>query len=245
MKKTVLITGSARGLGKRLALVFASNNYDIILHDRTKERLKEIKEEVFKKGANYFIVAGNLRKDSTINKLAKAVKEKNASVLINNAAIVRSGFPLVDLSFNRIEETVETNLIAPIKLCQKIYPIFKKRSGTIININSMVAIGIKKFKSLHSATKCGLRGFSNSLMLEAEEDNIKVLNIYLSKVKTNPTDKFGMDPIKVSERIYEFCQDGKGKYQGLIIDGRPKKYRVDISERILTIDSRNYELKLK
>ena len=201
MRKTVLITGSSRGLGKRLALVFASNNYNVILHARTEDHLKEIKEEISKKRVNYFILAGDLRKDSTINRLAKAAKEKNASVLINNAAVVRSGFPLVDLSFNRIEETIETNLVAPIKLCKKIYPIFKKRAGTIININSLVGMGIKKFRSLHSASKWGLRGFTNSLRLEAEEDNIKVMNIYLSKVRTRPTDDFGMDSMKVAKRI--------------------------------------------
>jgi 3-oxoacyl-[acyl-carrier protein] reductase len=245
MRKTVLITGSSRGLGKKLALVFASHNYNIILHARTKEHLKEVKEEILSKGADYFIVTGDLRRDSTINKLAEVIKEKNSSVLINNAAIVRSGFPLAQLSFDRIEETIKTNLVAPIKLCQKIYPIFKKRKGTIININTLVGLGIKKFRSLHSASKWGLRGFTNSLGLEAKDDNIRVISVYLSKVKTRPTDDFGMDPTKVAERIYEFYKSDKGKYQGLIIDGRPKKNRIDISEKIFIVDGRKYELKTK
>lgn len=243
IKKTVLITGSARGLGKRLALVFADNNYDVILHDRTEDDLKEIKEEISKKKVNYFTLTGDLRKDSTIDKLAEIAKEKNTSVLINNAAIVRSGFPLISLSYDRIEEMIETNLLVPIKLCKKIYPILKANRGTIININSLVGREPKKFRTLYSASKCGLRGFTNSLRFEAGEDDIKVINIYLSKVMTRPTDNFGMDSIKVSKRIYEFYKRGGGGYQGLVIDGRPKKYKVDTSEQILIVDGRDYRLK--
>ena len=241
IKKTVLITGSARGLGKRLALVFANHNYDIILHDRTEDDLKEIKEEISKKGVNYFTLAGDLRRDSIIDKLVEIAKEKNISILINNAAVLCPGLPLVNLSYDKIEEMIETNLLAPIKLCKKIYPIFKTRKGTIININSLAAREPKKFRTLYSASKWGLRGFANSLRLEAEEDNIKVMNIYLSKVKTKPTDSFGMDAMKVSKRIYEFYKEGGKKYQELIIDGRPKKYRADISEQVLIIDGKDYE----
>ena len=175
--------------------------------------------------------------------MAKIAREKNASVLINNAAIVRSGFPLVELSFDRIEDTIETNLLAPIKLCKKIYPILKAKKGTIININSLAAREPKKFRSLYSASKWGLRGFTNSLRLEAKDDNIKVMNIYLSKVRTRPTDNFGMDPMKVAERIYEFFKSQGGKYQELIIDGRPERHKINNSEQVLVVDGRNYELK--
>ena len=93
-RKSVLITGSNRGLGKELALVFANNNYDVILHGRDKKELKKVKEQVSKTGVNCSSVSGDLNSNKTIDELDKISRDKNISVLINNAGMLCPYLPL-------------------------------------------------------------------------------------------------------------------------------------------------------
>ena len=156
------------------------------------------------------------------------------SVLINNAAQVSLDSHFERLDDRGIENMVYTNLIAPIKLSRQIYSLFLKRgAGTIININSLVGLDKKKFKTMYSTSKWGLRGFANSLRLEAEENNIGIMNVYLSKVKSNPEDKYGMDIREVAEKIYENYKSSN--FREIILDGRPEKYKSKSEEKITYI----------
>lgn len=221
--KFILITGSARGLGKELALVFASNNYDIILHDRTKNDLKEVEEEISKKGVNYYVVAGDLKLDKTLNDLCRISKEKGLSILVNNAGIHCPKLPLQDLNDKQINDLLLTNLVVPVKLTWRIYSLFlASNRGTIININSTSGIKAHKFRTLYCSSKHGLRGFSDSLRLEAEENGIRIIDIYPSRIKTRPEFISGMEPRDVAKKIYEVYNNTD--LNKIILDDRSKKY---------------------
>ncbi len=134
--KFALITGSGRGLGKELALVFASNNYDIILHDRTENDLKEIEEKVSQKDINYSIVVGDLKSDKTLDDLYRVSKERRLSVLINNAGVHCPGVPFEKIDDSQIDNLLLTNLPAPLKLTGRYYLLFlTSGQGRLININ--------------------------------------------------------------------------------------------------------------
>ena len=164
-----------------------------------------------------------MRSDDTIQKLYDASKGQ-ISVLVNNAAIPCYGLPLDDMSEEQIWNSLETNLIAPIKLTHKIYPLLKEQGyGSIININSIVGKEPKKFRSVHSATKWGLKGFSKSLRIEAEENGIKVINVYPTQIKTVKEHTFGLEPHGVAKKIYKEHIDGD--IGELVLDGRPEEFR--------------------
>lgn len=219
----VLITGSARGLGKELALAFASNNYDIILHDRTKDDLKEIEEEISKKRVNYCSVVGDLKSDETLDDLYKVSKEKGLSVLINNAGILCPKLALQDLNNEQINDMMLTNLVAPIKLTFRIYPLFlERKQGAIININSVYGMETHKFRVLYCSGKYGLRGFSDTLRLEAEENGIRVIDIYPSRIRTKPEFTTGLKTPYVAKKVYEVYKNIN--LNKIILDDRPKKY---------------------
>ena len=92
-----------------------------------------------------------------------------------------------------------------------------KQLSDIININSMVGLEIKKPRTLYSATKWGLRGFSNSLKLEKEYLN--VLDVYPTNIRTTPERENAMDAEMVVDKIYQsYCN----KEEQLILDGRNK-----------------------
>ena len=224
INKCVLVTASSKGLGKAMAITFSKNGYDIILHGRDIDKVNNAKKDIDKNGVKVYEVIGDLRDEKTIQSLFNISKDR-ISILVNNAAIPCYGLGLEDMSYEKMMESLETNLISPILLTQKIYPLFKEQGyGSIININSIVGKEPKKFRSIHSATKWGLKGFSKSLRIEAEENGIKIINVYPTRIRTVPEFTYGMEPVEVAQKIYEeyINDDAKGE---LVIDGRPEEYR--------------------
>jgi short-subunit dehydrogenase len=225
MKETVLITGSSKGLGRWLANSFADNNYNIILHGRDIKALHEVKKEIMGKGVEVTVIIGDLKKNLTIDRLYYEAKKKDISVFINNAGTICPGVPLEQITEKNIEEILITNLCAPINLTQKVYTFFiKKGFGTIININSIIGLEFKKLRTLSCAAKWGLNAFSNSLKLEAKEKNIRVLDIYPSRIKTRQEySQYGWDPMEISNKIYKAYEDTT--LDSLILDNRPAEYK--------------------
>lgn len=212
--RTVLITGSSKGLGESLAIIFAKNNYDIILHGRNKERLEMIKEKIIEgNGGSYcYIIEGDIKSDETIKKLSEKAIQEDISILINNAA-VSTAKRLEDLTIREMEDNLATNLIAPIKLTKAIYPLFlNKKSGTIININSIDGKNAKPLLTEYCASKFGLKGFTDSLRFEAKDNNIRVIGVHLggmqTEMYTGGKENFEkcMNPSEVAQLIYDLSK---------------------------------------
>lgn len=223
--KCALITASSKGLGRAIAKEFALNGYNIILNGRDEEKVYKTQYEI-----NHQIetdvmcesVIGDLRSDDTIQKLYDASKGQ-ISVLVNNCAIPCYGLPLDEMSNEQIWKSLETNLVSPIKLTQKIYPLLKQQGyGSIININSIVGKEPKKFRSVHSATKWGLKGFTKSLRIEASEHNVQLINIYPTQIKTVKEHTFGLEPQEVAQEVFKCHKSGLVERT---IDGRPEEHR--------------------
>jgi len=68
---SVLITGSSKGMGENLALVFAEKGFDIILHGRNEENLENIKRKILEKNVSCYIVVGDIRDNETIKRLSE------------------------------------------------------------------------------------------------------------------------------------------------------------------------------
>ena len=224
--KCALITASSKGLGKAIAKEFAFNGYDIILNGRDETKVYDTQFEINHKIASDVMcesVIGDLRSNDVIEKLYKVSKSK-ISVLVNNAAIPCYGLPLDEMDYMQMIGSLHINLMIPIILTNKIYPLLKEQGyGSIININSIVGKEPKKFRSVHSATKWGLKGFSKSLRIEAEENGIKVINVYPTQIKTVKEHTFGLEPHDVAKKIYEEHIDGDTGE--LVLDGRPEEFR--------------------
>ena len=218
--KCALVTASSKGLGKVIAKEFINQDYRVILHGRDENKLLATREEL---GSNVIdAVIGDLRSDDVIEKLYEASKGQ-ISVLVNNAAIPCYGLPLDEMNEDQVWESLSTNLVAPIKLTQKIYPLLKQQGyGSIININSIVGKEPKKFRSVHSATKWGLKGFTKSLRIEAHEHNVLLINIYPTQIKTVKEHTFGLEPQEVAQDVFKCHKIGLLER---VIDGRPAEYR--------------------
>ena len=193
MKKfRVLITGCSSGLGYHLANKFEAESHFVFRHE----------------GRKHF----DLTKDSEVKKLSEEANKLNINVLVNNAAIVCPNITLEKYDDCLIDKMIKVNLKAPIILTKAMLSNLE----AVININSMVGLEIKAPRTLYSATKWGLRGFSNSLK---KESNLSVLDIYPTNIKTTPDRINAMDIDFVVNSIYTSFINGK---QELILDGRNK-----------------------
>ena len=191
MKKKILITGCSSGLGIFLADKFKNEGHDVLQH----------------LGKKHY----DLSNISEVKKLAHEALEFKVEVLVNNAAIVCPNILLEEYEENLIINMLDVNLRAPILLSYYL----RQNLTDIININSMVGLEHKKNRTLYSATKWGLRGFSESLKLEHSKVNI--LDVYTTNIKTDPKRQNALEVDYVIDNIYQAFEQ---KQSQLILDGR-------------------------
>ena len=110
------------------------------------------------------------------------------NVLINNVGIYKKE-PLLDTTREDIELTFKTNLLAPIFLTQLAVSHFKELGGgLVVNINSLAGKSGSPGESIYSASKFGLRGFSNAIRYEVRDFGVYILDVYLGGMKTRMTE---------------------------------------------------------
>jgi len=222
INNNVLVTASSHGLGYAIAKKFSENNHGVIIHGRTTKKIENAKKSL---GNVVDTVEGDLREEKTIELIEKCVTKHGISILVNNAAMPCYGLTLNNMSYEQINESISINLIAPILLTHRLYPLLKGvENAGIININSIVGIEPKENRCIHSATKWGLRGFSKSLRIEASHDNIRVINVYPTRIRTVEEYTYGLDPGEVADIIYKNICNPDGLDE-IIIDGRPDMYK--------------------
>ncbi|MBM3233416.1 MAG: SDR family oxidoreductase [Candidatus Liptonbacteria bacterium] len=209
-KGTVLITGSSKGLGRALALKFSKNNYSLILHGRNKGDLESVKKEVCKSGVECIVLAGDLKENKTIVRLAELVEQKEIDILINNAAIMSKAL-VEKIEDSEVDEVINSNLMSVIKLTKRIYSYFlTKKSGMIIQINSTGGLDTSIEHGVYAASKYGLKGFTDALRIEARPRGIRVLGVYPGGMRTTFHNRVGgkkdsdkaMDVEEVAEIIF-------------------------------------------
>jgi len=209
----VLITGSSKGLGRSLALVYAFNGYNIVLHGRDVLRLENVEKEVLRYGVSCQVVVGDITNESIVIELVKCTKDFDIDILINNAGIY-SQKPVDEMFSNELEQIIAVNLIAPIILTKKVFlNHFRcKKSGLVININSIAGKNPGIFESAYCASKHGLKGFMESFQFETLKSGIPIMNVYLGAVYTDITsyrkdsDKF-MKTKEVADLIYNVSKN--------------------------------------
>lgn len=144
MKKTALVTGSSRGMGRAEALAFAQKGYNVIVHYAgNKDKAEAVKEEIENKYHEQAAVfQADLRKKEDIERLAKEASKafNGIDVLVNNAGYATYG-PVKDKSITSFEAMMQIHVYAPFYLTKLLAPaMVKNKFGRIINIGSIDAM---------------------------------------------------------------------------------------------------------
>ena len=211
--KTILITGAANGLGKELALRFSFDEVRLILTDKDREGLLEVQKQVLEpRWAKCDVVSGDLGNKTTIQALYDLAYKHDLSVLINNAG-VRAGGQIKNMSSTDISDMISTNLVAAINLTKAMYPVFMlRKTGLIVNINSIAGQVPNSTEAAYCASKYGMRGFFDSFRFEAREHDIFVMSVYCGAMNTRMTDHRAdkgklIDPLDVAKFVHSVCNN--------------------------------------
>lgn len=205
--KVVLITGSSLGIGAETAFKFSQEGCKVVItYYKDKKEAEEVSKKCQDLGAeDILVLLLNVMDDQSIKKAVKSVVDKFGAidVLINNAGVLVDG-SLESISFKDIEDQVRTNLEGLIKLTREVLPFIQE---TIINIGSGAALQGSFGYATYSATKFGVRGFTQSLA--AELPHIKVYIVNPGATSTRMTNFSGQSPEEVAEII---LNTAKGMY---------------------------------
>lgn len=185
-KKTAIVTGAGRGIGKAISLFLASAGARVLLTARTETELKSVEEEIRAEGGETRILSADLTRDEDIQKIVELALGEWGSIdyLINNAGWGRKG-PIVKARLEDWDQTFRVNLRAPMVLTRLVLPtLLAKGEGAIINISSISGKTGQANSAAYSASKFGLIGFTESLYEEVRETGIKVAVILPGFVDT-------------------------------------------------------------
>ena len=140
MKKTVLVTGSSRGIGRAIALKYAENGYNVVINcARSTDRLEQVKKEVEALGAACLAVQADVGSWEDCIRLFARIQERfgDLDILVNNAGISWIGL-LQDMDVSQWNTLIASNLSSVFHCCKLAVPgMVKKQSGRIVNISSV------------------------------------------------------------------------------------------------------------
>lgn len=186
MKRCVLITGGARGLGAAIARVFAQNGYDIVYtYCKSAEESSKLKAELEAKyGANVNAIEVNLENDEEIDNLVSKIED--IDVLVNNAAY-NDDDDLFKKEADQFLKTYKINAVAPFLLSKCFYEVLKKNKGNIINIASTNGIDTMYPESIdYDASKAALINITKNLA-EAFAPDVRVNAVAPGWIDTDST----------------------------------------------------------
>ncbi len=190
--KTALITGAARGIGKSIAMTFAREGAnvaftDLAVDETTEANVKEMKAM----GVEAKAYASNAAKFEEADKLIAEVMKDfgRIDVLVNNAGITRDNL-LMRMTEADWDAVITVNLKSVFNMTKAVQRVMlKQRSGSIVNMSSVVGIEGNAGQSNYSASKAGLIGFSKSIAQELGSRSIRVNAVAPGFIATAMTDK--------------------------------------------------------
>ncbi len=193
--KNALITGSARGLGKSMALVLAKEGCNIIVNDiepMKEEALKTVKE-LKNMGVESDFVSADVSNFESCKKMAEEIKGKfeKVDILVNNAGITKDR-TLAKMAPEEWYPVINVNLNSLFNVTKNVLEIMPDGSR-VINISSVSGISGNFGQTNYSSTKAGVIGFTKSLAKELGKRKITVNAVAPGFIKSAMTDKIPME----------------------------------------------------
>ena len=188
--KTALITGASRGIGRGIAEIFAKHGANVAFtYLSSVEKGQALEAELSSHG----VKAKGYRSDASDYDQAQALAEEVAKdfgridILVNNAGITRDGL-LMRMGKDQWDAVIKTNLDSVFNLTKAVQrTMLKQRSGSIINMSSVVGIKGNAGQANYAASKAGIIGFTKSVALELGSRGIRCNAIAPGFIETEMT----------------------------------------------------------
>lgn len=189
--QVALVTGSARGIGKAVAFELARAGADIVITDVLKDEAEKTGEEIRALGNKVMVQAADIADSADVDALMKAVQSEmgGLQILVNNAGITRDGL-FIRMSDDDWDLVLRVNLRGT-ALCSRSAGkiMFKKRTGRIINISSVIGLMGNAGQANYAASKAGVIGLTRALSKELGPRGVTVNAIAPGFIETAMTDQ--------------------------------------------------------
>ncbi|MFI3171395.1 MAG: 3-oxoacyl-ACP reductase FabG [Eubacteriales bacterium] len=200
MKKTILITGASRGIGKAIALACANENVNLVLTcNKNFNALESVAELCRESGCNCLTFVGDIGSPENVAELFTNIEQhyEGVDVLVNNAGISHIGL-MTDMKLEEWNTIIATNLSSVFYCCHAAVPyMVRKQCGKIINISSVWGDAGASCEVAYSATKGGVNSFTKALGKELAPSNIQVNALALGVIDTEMNRCFSQEEKEV------------------------------------------------
>jgi len=184
-----VVTGAGRGIGRAIALKFASEGADVVCVSRTAENSEKVAGEVRALGRKAWALAVDVSDATAVSAAAEKILGDcgKVDILINNAGVTRDGL-LMRMSDADWDIVLNTNLKGAFLFAKAFTRTFvKQRSGRIINVASIIGLVGQAGQANYAASKAGLIGFTQSVAKELGSRNITVNALAPGFIETDMT----------------------------------------------------------
>ena len=201
--KTALVTGASRGIGAAIAKKLAARGFMVIInYGHSSAAAEEVENQIEQAGGQAVLMQGDVSSGDDVDRMFKDIKKTwgRLDVLVNNAGINRDTL-LVRMKEDQWDAVLSTDLKSVFFTTKAAASLMmRQRSGSIINIASVVGITGNAGQANYAAAKAGVIGFTKSVAKELAARGIRVNAIAPGFIETDMTDAI---PEKIREGMLE------------------------------------------
>lgn len=199
--KVAAVTGSTKGIGRAIAESLAREGASVVVSGRKQPASEDVAKEIASAtGSKVLAKAVDVRDAASVSDFFTFIDSHFGSldILVNNAGIGIFS-PVADLTFEAWKETLDTNLSGVFYCCKEALPRLRRQGGgSIINISSLAGRNPFAGGAAYNASKFGLNGFSEAMMLDHRNDKIRVTYVMPGSVDTDFSPRTGRGSWKIA-----------------------------------------------
>lgn len=175
LNKVAIVTGSSSGIGKAIAMRFASEGAKVVVAARRKSFCEQTMAQIVREGGDAYVVQTDVTSEQEVDRLIGQTIQRygRLDVLVNNAGIF-GGTQIAETSTEVFDEVINVNLRGTFFCCRAAFKQMKKQgNGIIINMSSVAGLQSWNGTGVYSASKHGVMALTRSLADEGRPFNIR------------------------------------------------------------------------
>lgn len=200
--KVAIVTGSASGIGKAIAILYAKEGAKVVVSDINLEAAQVVVAEIESAGGFAVAVMTNVAKQEDIDNLIETTIKSfgTVDIVVNNAGIMDNFIPVAEVTDEGWDKVIAVNTTGPMRLIRKSMPILlEKKKGVIINVASVGGLQGSRAGAAYTASKFAVVGLTKNIGFQYAKEGIRCnaiapggVNTNIGKTIDNPS-KFGME----------------------------------------------------
>jgi NAD(P)-dependent dehydrogenase (short-subunit alcohol dehydrogenase family) len=173
--KVAMITGASQGLGRALALAYATEGASIVINSRSEGSIRPVTEEAESLGAEVLALAADVSNSADVERLVDKAAERfgRIDVLVNNAGLLGPRVAIEGFPEDEWRRVIDANLTGPFLVSKAVIPRMPE-GGSIVNVVSGVSVEGRAEWGAYSVSKFGVEGLTQILAAELKERGIRV-----------------------------------------------------------------------